>query len=75
MLHSFFLIGITYTLRVIFDGMNYTAFINDEPVLYRCLRDIYPRCRPLAINRIGIVANWEWGDDTGTVFTNFIAKV
>ncbi|MDJ0620420.1 MAG: hypothetical protein QNJ63_27395 [Calothrix sp. MO_192.B10] len=66
--------GITHTLRVVFDGMNYTAFINDEPVLYRCLRDVYPDCNPLAINRIGIVANWEWGDDTGSIFTNFQAR-
>jgi hypothetical protein len=67
--------GVTHRLRVVFDGMNYTAFINDEPVLYRSLRDVYPRAKPLAINRVGIVANWEWGNDTGTVFNNFVARV
>lgn len=67
--------GVTHRLRVVFDGMNYTAFIDDEPVLYRSLRDVYPKVKPLAINRVGIVANWEWGNDTGSVFNNFVAKV
>jgi hypothetical protein len=66
--------GIPYILRVVFDGMNYTAFVNDEPVLYRALTDVYPDIMPLAINRVGIVANWEWGNDTGSVFSNFVAK-
>ncbi len=67
--------GITHRLRVVFDGMNYTAFIDDEPVLYRSLRDVYPNVKHLAINRVGIVANWEWGNDTGSIFKNFVAKV
>jgi hypothetical protein len=66
--------GVTHKLRVVFDGMNYTAFINDEPVLYRSLRDVYPNVKRLTINRVGIVANWEWGNDTGSVFANFVAK-
>ncbi len=67
--------GVTHRLRVVFDGLNYTAFINDEPVLYRSLRDVYPNVQRLGIKRVGIVANWEWGNDTGTVFSNFVAKV
>ncbi|MCG5059413.1 MAG: nucleotide-binding protein [Limnoraphis sp. WC205] len=69
--------GVTHTLRVVFDGMNYTALINDEPVLYRALTDIYPKLKqPLLIRRIGLVVNWEWGgDDMGTVFNNFVARV
>jgi hypothetical protein len=67
--------GIAHTLRVVFDGLNYTAFVNDEPVLYRSLRDVYPNVKRLAINRVGIVANWEWGNDTGSVFNNFVAKM
>jgi len=67
--------GITHTLRVVFDGLNYTAFVNDEPVLYRALTDVYPKTSRLAINRVGIVANWEWGNDTGSLFNNFIIKV
>ncbi|MDJ0734026.1 MAG: hypothetical protein QNJ47_08085 [Nostocaceae cyanobacterium] len=67
--------GVTHRLRVVFDGMNYTAFINNEPVLYRSLKDVYANIQPLAINRVGIAANWEWGNDTGSVFNNFIGKV
>jgi hypothetical protein len=66
--------GSSYTLRVVFDGINYTAFVNDEPVLYRSLRDVYPDVQRLAINRVGIVVNWEWGNDTGSIFENFVAK-
>ncbi|OKH23041.1 nucleotide-binding protein [Hydrococcus rivularis NIES-593] len=67
--------GVPYTLRVVFDGMHYMAFVNGEPVLYRALTDVYPDTPRLAINRVGIVANWEWGNDTGSLFDNFIAKV
>lgn len=66
--------GVPHRLRVVFDGLNYTAFVHDEPVLYRSLRDVYPNVKRLAINRVGIVANWEWGNDTGSVFNNFVAK-
>ncbi|NEO81363.1 nucleotide-binding protein [Moorena sp. SIO4G3] len=67
--------GVSHRLRMIFDGMNYMIFINDEPVLYRALTDVYPDAARLRINRVGIVANWEWGNDTGSVFQNFVAKV
>jgi len=67
--------GIPYTFRVVFDGMNYLTYINDEAVLYRALTDIYPNTKRLLINRVGIVANWEWGNDTGSQFNHFIAKV
>jgi hypothetical protein len=66
--------GITYNFRVAFDGMHYTAFINNEPVFYRALTDIYPTVSSLNINRVGIVVNWEWGEDTGSIFENFVAK-
>ncbi|MBE9170322.1 nucleotide-binding protein [Pleurocapsales cyanobacterium LEGE 06147] len=66
--------GQPYTLRVVFDGMNYGVWVNNQPVLYRALTDIYPDLSPLQINRVGIVANWEWGNDTGSAFRNFTAK-
>lgn len=66
--------GIPYTLRMVFDGMRYTTFVNGEPVLYRALTDVYPELPRLTINRVGIVANWEWGNDTGSVFHHFCAK-
>lgn len=58
-------------LRVTFDGLHYMAFIDDEPVLCRSLTDIYPECARLQIRRVGLVANWEWGLDTGSVFQAF----
>ena len=66
--------GQPYTLRVVFDGNNYTVRVNEQTVLYRALRDVYPWATALKINRVGIVANWEWGDDTGSSFGNFVVK-
>ncbi len=67
--------GVKHQFRVVFDGLNFMAYIDGEPVLYRSLEDIYPTLAPLKINRVGIVANWEWGDDTGTTFSQFVGKV
>ena len=67
--------GISHRLRIVFDGMHFMVFIDDEPVLYRALTDVYPGTPRLAINRVGIIANWEWGNDTGSIFRNFVAKV
>lgn len=67
--------GEPYTLRMIFDGNNYLVKVNNQSVLYRALTDVYPSLKPLAINQVGIVANWEWGNDTGSSFRNFIARV
>ncbi len=66
--------GQDYRLRVAFDGRQYLVRANDEPVLYRALTDVYPRQRPLTINRVGLAVNWEWGDDTGSVLKQFVAK-
>jgi hypothetical protein len=66
--------GQSYRLRVAFDGAQFLAWINDQPVLYRRITDIDPRAEPLEIRRVGIATNWEWGDDTGTVFTRFAAR-
>ena len=66
--------GKRYTLRITFDGLNFVAYVDGEPVLYRSLQDVYPRLSRLSINRIGLVANWEWGDDTGSAFSRFVAR-
>ena len=66
--------GQPYTLRVALDGNNYTVRVNQQTVLYRALTDIYPWADALNINRLGIVANWEWGNDTGSGFSDFIIK-
>jgi hypothetical protein len=67
--------GVPCRLRVVFDGMHYVAFVNGEPVLYRSLTDVYPHCPRQQVNRVGIISNWEWGKDTGSVFNNFVARV
>lgn len=66
--------GQQHTFRVTFDGLNFTAHVNKEPLLYRSITDIYPQLNRLRINRVGIVANWEWGQDTGTTFSRFIGR-
>ena len=66
--------GQPYTLRVVFDGNNYTVQVNEQTVLYRALTDVYPWANALSINRLGIVANWEWGNDTGSGFSNFMVS-
>jgi hypothetical protein len=66
--------GVPHDFRVVFDGDRFVASIDGEPVLYRAMHDVYPKYKGLSIQRVGIVANWEWGNDTGSVFRNFIAR-
>jgi hypothetical protein len=66
--------GVPYKFRVVFDRGVFVAYVNDEPVLYRSLTDIYPAWHDFKLNRVGIVSNWEWGTDTGTVFRDFVGK-
>ena len=66
--------GRRHRLRIVSDGMNLLTLIDEEPVLYRQLTDIYVDRDRLDINRVGLVVNWEWGDDTGTVFDRFEAR-
>lgn len=63
--------GRPFKFRVAFDGQTYQAFVNDEPVLFRRLSDVYPEQSALRLTRVGLVANWEWGRDTGTRFRHF----
>jgi hypothetical protein len=66
--------GVPHRLRVVSDGLHLLVFIDDEPVLYRAITDIY-RDRPaMTVNRVGLVVNWEWGDDTGSTFREFTVR-
>lgn len=67
--------GRTHRLRITFDGMRYMAFVDDEPVLYRALADVYPDAKSLQIRRVGLLGNWEWGTDTGSVLRRFRARI
>ncbi len=66
--------GRPHRLRITFDGMHYMAFVDDEPVLYRALTDVYPDAKRLQIRRVGLLGNWEWGTDTGSEFRRFRAR-
>lgn len=60
-------------LRLCCDGEHYLAFINGEAVLYRALRDVYADVERLRIHKVGLIANWEFGMDTGSEFKHFKA--
>lgn len=66
--------GKPFRMRVTFDGNRFAIMIDDEYVMQRALTDVYPDDPPLQILRVGLAANWEWGDDTGSVFTSFKAR-
>jgi hypothetical protein len=61
-------------VRMIADGSQYLALVDDEPVLFRKMRDVYPHYPRLHIRQVGLVLNWEWGYDTGSVVRRFIAR-
>jgi hypothetical protein len=55
-------------LRLRCDGDQYLASLDDETVLFRAFRDVYPEVASLRIRKVGLVANWEFGTDTGSRF-------
>ena len=61
-------------LRLCCDGEQYLVFVDDEPVLYRAFRDVYADVEPLRIRKVGLLANWEFGNDTGSRFEQFRAR-
>jgi hypothetical protein len=67
--------GRPHRLRIVFDGMHYIALVDDEPVLYRALTDVYPDAKRLQIRRVGLLSNWEWGCDTGSELRRFRARI
>ena len=65
--------GCASDLRLCCDGKRYLSYLDEEAVLYRAFTDIYPNAKRLKIRKVGLVANWEWGRDTGSRFQNFKA--
>jgi hypothetical protein len=65
--------GTRCTLRAAFDGERFLSWSNGEACLVRALTDVYPATPPLTINRVGIIVNEEWGNDTGTTIHRFSA--
>lgn len=66
--------GVPVRLRIAFDSSQYLVFLNDEPVLYRALTDVYADYPSFRIEQVGLLANWEWGNDTGSTFRDFVAR-
>ena len=66
--------GVPMVLRVVFDGLHYLVYTDDELVLSRALTDLKPGVGPLTVHQVGLVANWDWGDDTGSMFSGFTAR-
>jgi hypothetical protein len=66
--------GKPFRLRCAFDGDNFTIRVDEEPIMQRALSDLYPDDPPLRIRRVGIATNWEWGCDTGSQFSGFVAR-
>ena len=66
--------GNSHRFRIAFDGMHLMVLVDGAPVLYRALTDIYSDACHLQIRRIGLIANWEWGNDTGSTFRKFCAR-
>jgi LmbE family N-acetylglucosaminyl deacetylase len=66
--------GAPSRLRAACDGQHIVVWLDDEPVLFRRTDDLYPGTRPFSVRRVGLVVNREWGDDTGSTFTSFVAR-
>ncbi len=66
--------GVPYGLRVLCDGARFTAYVAGRAALHRAFGDVHRRVTSLTLRRVGIVTNWEWGNDTGSVFESFVAR-
>ena len=73
--------GVTATVNyatekasVRFDGDRYLVALDGRTVLERAVSDVYPGRPPLAVSGVGILANWEWGDDSGSLVRYFRAS-
>ncbi|WP_299431550.1 hypothetical protein [uncultured Meiothermus sp.] len=65
--------GVPVRLRVVCDGERFQVYLDDEPVLYRALRDIYPGADRIYIRRAGLALS-GYGEDTGSIFRSWIAR-
>ncbi len=64
----------TFRLRLACDGRAFVVLVDDEPVLHRAFSDVHPTTDRLCPNKVGIIANWEWGHDTGSTVQRFVAR-
>lgn len=66
--------GVPFRLRLSSDGTAFTVWVDDEAVLHRRYSDYRATADRLRINGVGLLTNWEWGDDTGSRFREFRAS-
>lgn len=66
--------GVPFVLSVSCDGTQFLCRLDGEPVMYRAFSDYRAEYRGLRIGHVGMVANWEWGDDTGSRLGHFTAR-
>lgn len=65
--------GVPVRLRAVCDGERFQVYLDDEPVLYRALNDIYPGADRLHIRRVGLALS-GYGEDTGSIFRSWVAR-
>ncbi|GIW25563.1 hypothetical protein [Meiothermus sp.] len=65
--------GVPVRLRVVCDGWRFQVYLDDEPVLYRALSDIYPGADRLYIRRVGLGVS-GYGEDSGSIFRSWVAR-
>lgn len=66
--------GVPFRLRLSSDGDAFTVWVDDEAVLHRRYSDYRATAHRLRITGVGLLTNWEWGDDTGSRFRDFRAS-
>lgn len=66
--------GRPYRLGVRYAAGTLEVDLDGEAVLRRSVNDVCDRFTDLAVTRVGIATNWEFGDDTGSVFGWFRAS-
>jgi hypothetical protein len=66
--------GRDFSLRMVSDGRAYLVLVDGEPVLHRAFSDVHPATGRLRLHKVGFVANWEWGNDTGSTISRVVAR-
>jgi len=67
--------GRPYRLSVAFDGDQYLARIDGEPVLFRRITDVAPHHVGFRPTEVGLAVNEEFGCDTGSQFSDLTLGV
>lgn len=66
--------GAPSRLRLVTDGAHVVAALDGRTVLARRLSDLRADAERIRVRAVGLASNWEWGDDTGSAFGDFVAR-